>query len=214
MGDPIGTLDAVYSNSCDRGHIESYNHTSYLTQKTHYELNYWRLCSFPLVLHFQPRGGRRQGFECQRQARSPSDVLFLEPGLLDGMLLHRFATFFFCWDGIENVKNMCMMWVADVSSTCHYFIFGHGDLKVFFDAVFRTQHFCFRMHSYLLDKKFPTSPDSLSFVEVGKEEPTFRFCALRPNQSTSQHRSRTSKQPTFSRGLAVNGLGRLLRVSS
>ena len=27
----------------------------------------------------------------------------------------------FCWDGIENVKNMCMMCVANVSSTCTSF---------------------------------------------------------------------------------------------
>ena len=213
MGDPIGTLDAVYSNSCDRGRIESYNHTSNLTQKTHDELNDWRLYSFPLVVHSSREVGVGKGLNVKGKQGAPV-MSCLEPGLLDGMLLTPFCNRSFCWDGIENVKNVCMMWVADVSSTCHYFIFGHGDLKVFFDAVFCTQHFCFRMHSYLLDKKFPTSPDSLSSVEVGKEEPTFRFCAFRPNQSTSQHRSRTSKQPTFSRGLAVNGLGRLLRVSS
>jgi len=154
------------------------------------------------VLHSSREVGVGKGLNVKGK-QGTQDVFFGARFASYGMLLTHFCNRSSCWDGIENVKNVCMMWVADVSSTCHYFIFGHGDLKVFFDAVFCTQHFCFRMHSYLLDKKFPTSPDSLSSVEVGKEEPTFRFCAFRPNQSTSQHRSRTSKQPTFSRGLAV-----------
>lgn len=191
MGDPIGTLDAVYSNSCDRGRIESYNHTSNLTQKTHDELNDWRLYSFPLVVHSSREVGVGKGLNVKGKQGAPV-MSCLGPGLLDGMLLTPFCNRSFCWDGIENVKNVCMMWVADVSSTCHYFIFGHGDLKVFFDAVFCAKHFCFKMHSYLFDKNSPAPLTARPLLRSAKKN---RLSGFVPFVQISQHLSTEAELP-------------------
>ena len=131
------------------------------------------------------------------------------PGLLDGMLLTPFCNGSFCWDGIENVKNVCMMWVADVSSTCNYFIFGHGDLKVFFDAVFCSKHFCFKMHSYLFDKNSPAPLTACPLLRSAKKN---RLSGFVPFVQISQHLSTEAKLPNSQpfRGVWLSRSGTLV----
>lgn len=138
---------------------------------------------------------------------------FLEPGLLDGMLLTPFCNRLSCWDGIENVKNMCMMWVAHVSSTCNYLIFGHGDLKVFFDAVFCTQHFCFKMYSYIW-QEIPRLPWQLVLCWGRQRRTDFQVSCPSSKSVNISAPKRNFQTANLFAGFGCHGLERLLRVSS
>ena len=109
----------------------------------------------------------------------------------------------------RKCENMCMMWVAHVSSTCNYFIFGHGDLKVLFDAVFCAQHFCFRMHSCLFDKNSPAPLTACPLLRSAKKN---RLSGFVPFVQISQHLSTDAELPNSQpfRGVWLSLFGTLV----